>query len=111
MTSSSAKFILMAPVFVPMFMRVEIAPELTMAAYREPDSALTPIAPVSAYLAVMTVFLQKYDEDAGIGTVWSLMLPLSIAFLVIWTAMLFAFVVFNIPLGPGVQCFLNRLVM
>ena len=106
MASATAKFMLMAPIFVPMFMRVGIAPELTMAAYRIPDSAFNPIAPVMAYLAVMLVYIQKYDKDAGIGTVWSMMLPFSLSFLVIWTALLFVFLFAGIPLGPGVVCFL-----
>lgn len=111
MASSSAKFTLMAPIFVPMLMRVGIALELTMAAYRIPDSALNPVAPVFAYLAIMLVFLQKYDKDAGIGTVWSLMMPFSLTFLVVWTMLLFVFIIFDIPIGPGVQCFLSSLAM
>jgi len=106
MASASAKFTLMAPIFIPMFMHIGISPELTMAAYRIPDSAFNPISPVMAYLAVMIVFLQKYDKKAGIGTVWSLMLPFSISFLVFWTALLFVFIIFNIPLGPGVTAFI-----
>lgn len=106
MSSSSAKFTLMAPIFVPMLMRIGFAPELTMAAYRIADSAFNPISPVFTYLALTIAFIQKYDKDAGIGTIWSLMLPMSISFLIMWTALLFLFVICRIPLGPGVQCFL-----
>lgn len=111
MSSASAKFILLAPIFVPMLMRVGLAPELTMAAYRIADSAVNPISPVFTYLALTIAFVQKYDKDAGIGTIWSLMLPIAVSFLLIWTALLFVFVICRIPLGPGVECFLSSFGM
>lgn len=99
--SASAKYALLAPVFVPMLMGVNISPELTQAAYRVGDSATNIIAPLNPYIIVLIVFMQKYVPKAGIGTLVSLMLPYSIVFLVCWIAMLVAWMLLGVPLGPA----------
>ncbi len=97
--SASAKFAIFAPVFVPMFMRVGISPELTQAAYRVGDSSSNIIAPLMPYLIVLLVFMRKYVPSAGIGTIISLMLPYSIAFWIVWTIMIVIWMWLGIPLG------------
>ncbi|MDK6687786.1 AbgT family transporter, partial [Aerococcus sp. UMB8623] len=59
------------------------------------------ISPLMSYFAMILVFMQRYDKKSGLGTLISVMLPYSIAFLVFWTLMLVAWYVFNLPLGPG----------
>lgn len=101
MGSMSAKYTLLAPVFIPMFMiGASISPELTQAAYRVGDSCTNIITPLNAYLIIILVFVQKYDKQAGMGTMIALMLPYSVVFIVTWTAMLLAWVAFGVPLGP-----------
>ncbi|GAB4516211.1 MAG: AbgT family transporter [Phycisphaerales bacterium] len=97
--SASAKFAIFAPVFVPMFMRVGISPELVQAAYRVGDSSSNIIAPLMPYLIVLLVFMRKYVPSAGIGTIISLMLPYSIAFWIVWTIMLIVWMLLGVPLG------------
>lgn len=100
--SMSAKYTLLAPVFIPMFMiGASMSPELTQAAYRVGDSCTNIITPLNAYLIIILVFVQKYDKKAGMGTMIALMLPYSVVFLVAWTAMLLGWVAFEIPLGPN----------
>lgn len=99
--SMSAKYSLLAPVFIPMFMiGANFSPELTQAAYRVGDSCTNIITPLNAYLIIILVFVQKYDKQAGMGTMIALMLPYTVVFLVTWTAILLAWVSFGIPLGP-----------
>ena len=99
--SMSAKYTLLAPVFIPMFMiGAGMSPELTQAAYRVGDSCTNIITPLNAYLIIILVFVQKYDKHAGMGTMIALMLPYSVVFLITWTALLLAWVSFGIPLGP-----------
>jgi aminobenzoyl-glutamate transport protein len=99
--SMSAKYTLLAPVFIPMFMiGASMSPELTQAAYRVGDSCTNIITPLNAYLIIILVFVQKYDKQAGMGTMIALMLPYSVVFLITWTALLLAWVSFGIPLGP-----------
>lgn len=105
--SASAKWALLAPVFVPLFMRLGIAPELTQAAYRVGDSCTNPVAPLNAYLVVVLVVMQRIAPKAGLGSLIALMLPYSIAFLVAWTLLLVAYVQLGLPLGPGAEAFID----
>ena len=99
--SMSAKYTLLAPVFIPMFMiGASMSPELTQAAYRVGDSCTNIITPLNAYLIIILVFVQKYDKKAGMGTMIALMLPYSVVFFITWTALLLAWVSFGFQLGP-----------
>lgn len=99
--SMSAKYTLLAPVFIPMFMiGAGISPELTQAAYRVGDSCTNIITPLNAYLIIILVFVQKYDKKAGMGTMIALMLPYAVVFTVAWTGLLLVWVLFGVPLGP-----------
>lgn len=99
--SASAKWALMAPIFVPMFMLLGISPELTQASYRVADSVVNIISPLMPYFPLILAFAIKYDPKAKIGTVLALMLPYSMAFLVFWSLMLFVWMGLDLPLGPG----------
>jgi aminobenzoyl-glutamate transport protein len=101
LTGALAKWAILAPVFVPLFMRLGGDPDLVLAAYRVGDSPMNVITPLNVYLAVMVGFAQKYQKDAGIGTMVALMLPYTVVLLVLWTAMLVAWNQFGLPLGPG----------
>ncbi len=98
--SMSAKYALMAPIFVPMLMMVGISPELTQAAYRIGDSATNIITPLNAYLVIVLVFMQRVAPRAGMGTLIATMMPYSIAFALVWTLLLVAWMTLGIPLGP-----------
>jgi aminobenzoyl-glutamate transport protein len=104
--SASAKWALLAPVFVPLFMRLGISPELTQAAYRVGDSCTNPVAPLNAYLVVVLVVMQRIAPKAGLGSLIALMLPYAIGFLIAWTLLLLAYVQLGLPLGPGAESFM-----
>ena len=95
------KWAILAPVFIPVFMRLGGDPNLVLAAYRIGDSPVNAITPLNVYLAVMVGFAQKYQKDAGIGTIVALMLPYTVILLIIWTLMLVIWNAFGIPLGPA----------
>ncbi|MCK0470207.1 AbgT family transporter [Halalkalibacter sp. APA_J-10(15)] len=99
--SASAKWAIMAPVFVPMMMGVGYSPELTLIAYRIADSTTNIISPLMPYFAIVIAFAQKYDKKVGIGTLISTMLPYSIAFSIVWIIMLIVWMTLGIDLGPG----------
>jgi len=101
MGSASAKWAIMAPVFIPMFMLLGYTPEFTQVAYRVGDSVTNIISPMMSYFALIVAFIQRYDKKAGIGTVIATMLPYSISFLIGWTILLIIWIVFDLPLGPG----------
>jgi len=101
MGSASAKWAIMAPVFVPMFMLLGYHPALTQVAFRIGDSVTNLITPMMSYFALIVSFSQKYDEKNGIGTIIATMMPYSVFFLISWILLLCIWMVIGIPLGPG----------
>jgi len=101
MGSASAKWAIMAPVFIPMFMLLGYSPELVQATYRVGDSVTNVISPLMSYFPLIVAFMKKYEDEAGIGTVVATMLPYSIAFFIVWTILLIAWLTLGLPLGPG----------
>jgi aminobenzoyl-glutamate transport protein len=97
--SSSAKWALLGPIFVPMLMQLGISPDLTQAAYRVGDSSSNIITPLMPYFPLVVVYCQKYVKGTGIGTLIAMMLPYSIAFLIGWSIFLLAYWGLGIPLG------------
>ncbi len=97
--SASAKWAMLAPIFVPMLMMVGLSPELTQAAYRVGDSSTNIITPMMPYFPLVVVFCQRYVKNTGIGTVGAMMLPYSVVFLVLWTLFLLLYWGLGIPLG------------
>lgn len=110
MGSASAKWAIMAPVFIPMFMLLDQGyhPALTQAAFRIGDSVTNLITPMMSYFALIVTFAQKYDEKYGIGTIISTMIPYTVVFTFFWTLLLIAWMLFGLPLGPGGPIFLAR---
>ncbi|MBL9211257.1 MAG: AbgT family transporter [Opitutaceae bacterium] len=106
--SASAKWAILAPVFVPMFMLLGYSPELTQAAYRVGDSVMNVVTPLASNFPLVLMFAQRYAPRSGIGTMVALMLPYSLAFLVGWTLMLIIWMQAGWPIGPGAQLFLPR---
>ena len=101
MGSASAKWAIMAPVFIPMFMLLGYTPEFAQAAYRIGDSTTNIISPMMTYFALIVAFVERYDKKAGIGTVIATMLPYTVVFLLAWTAMLVVWMLLGLPVGPG----------
>jgi len=105
MGSASAKWNILAPVFVPMFMLLGYSPELCQLAYRIGDSCTNVITPMMTYYSVIIVFAQKYDKKAGIGTITSTMIPYSLGFLFCWTLFLVIWILLGLPIGVGAGLF------
>ncbi len=98
--ASIAKWALLAPIFIPLFIRLDVAPQTVLAAYRVGDSPANVITPLMAYFPLIVVFTQRYNKDAGIGTVVSLMLPYVVVLSIVWTLFFVAWYLIGIPLGP-----------
>jgi aminobenzoyl-glutamate transport protein len=96
-----AKWALLAPVFIPLFLRLGISPQTVLAAYRVGDSPTNVLTPLMAYFPLVVIFAQRYDKNSGIGTLISMMIPYAIALTIFWTAFFIAWYLLGIPLGPG----------
>lgn len=107
MGSASAKWAVLGPIFIPMFMIMGYSPELSQVVYRIGDSVTNIISPMMSFFALIITYFQKYDEKSGIGTIMSTMLPYSAAFFIAWIILLIIWILFGLPLGPGVGVYLN----
>lgn len=105
MGSASAKWAIMAPVFVPMFMLMGYSPELAQNAYRIGDSVTNIISPLLPYYPIIIAFARKYKPDLGVGTLISLMLPYSLAFLLMWSGLFTLWYFLGLPMGPEAPFF------
>ncbi len=99
--SASAKWALLAPVFVPMLLLIGISPEATQVAFRIGDSSTNIITPLMPYFGVVFAFAQQHDKNCGVGTLIAMMLPYSIAFLLCWSLLLIIWFTIGLPLGPN----------
>ena len=106
MGSASAKWAILGPVFIPMFMLLGYSPELSQAVFRIGDSVTNVISPMMSFFALIIVYYEKYDKKAGIGTLISTMLPYSITFFVLWVLLLVGWVLLRLPLGQNQGCFM-----
>ena len=95
------KWAILAPIFVPLMLRLGVEPQAVLAAYRVGDSPTNVLTPLMPYLPLILVFAQRYQRDAGIGTVIALMIPYTVVLTVAWTLFFVAWYVLGIPVGPG----------
>jgi aminobenzoyl-glutamate transport protein len=100
MGSASAKWAIMGPVFIPMFMLLGYSPEFSQAIFRVGDSVTNIISPMMSFFALIIVYFEKYQKNAGLGTLISTMLPYTIIFSIFWTILLIVWALLDLPLGP-----------
>jgi aminobenzoyl-glutamate transport protein len=95
------KWALLAPIFVPLFMKLGIRPEAVLAAYRVADSPPNVVTPLMPYFALIVVFAQRYQKDAGVGTVVAMMLPYGVVVSIVWILLFLAWQLLGLPYGPA----------
>lgn len=95
------KWAIFAPVFVPIFATLGVAPQTLLAAYRVGDSPMNVVTPLMVYLPFIVTVAQRYVKKAGLGTVISLMLPYTVLVLLVWIVLFVAWFLLGIPWGPG----------
>lgn len=108
MGSASAKWAILAPIFVPMLMLLGYTPELTQTAFRIGDSVTNIISPMMSYFALIIAFVQRYDKAAGIGTLIATMLPYTVTFTIAWAGLLVVWMMLGLPVGPGAGLYLEE---
>jgi aminobenzoyl-glutamate transport protein len=101
MGSASAKWAVLAPVFVPMFMLLGYDPAEIQCAYRIGDSCTNIISPMMSFYALIIAYVQRYDSKAGLGSLTALMLPYAVVFFFGWSAFFLGWRALGIPFGPS----------
>ena len=101
--SGSAKWAILAPVFVPMLMLLNYHPGFIQLMYRLGDSPTNAFTPLSPYLWVTLGVAQvKYDKDLKIGTLAAGLFPIGIVLQIAWIIFLVIWMLIGINIGPGV---------
>jgi aminobenzoyl-glutamate transport protein len=95
------KWAIFAPVFIPLFVRLGVAPQTLLAAYRLGDSPMNVITPLMVYLPFIVIVAQRYQKRAGLGTIVAMMIPYSAIVLVTWVLFFVVWFLLGIPMGPG----------
>ncbi len=95
------KWAIFAPIFIPLFLHLNIAPQTVQAAYRVGDAPVNVLTPLMVYLPFIVTIVHRYQKKAGIGTVIALMLPYAAILLAASTIMFVVWYVIGIPWGPG----------
>jgi len=95
------KWAIFAPVFIPLFVRLGVAPQTLLAAYRLGDSPMNVITPLMVYLPFIVIVAQRYQRRAGLGTIVAMMIPYSIIVLVTWVVFFAVWFLLHLPMGPG----------
>jgi len=95
------KWAILAPIFVPLFMKLGVAPDVVLAAYRVSDSPPNVINPLLPYFALVVEFARRYQKDAGVGTIVAMMLPYTTTTFLVWVLLFVAWYLFGLPWGPG----------
>ena len=85
----TSKWMLLGPIFIPMLYLVnnEMTPDLVAAAFRVADSSTNIITPMMSYAGIILAFMRKYNPQLTFGEMIAMMLPYSLAFMVVWTAL------------------------
>ena len=100
---SSTKWAILAPIIVPMFMQSSLTPEFAQAVFRAADSSVKGITPLFTYFVILIGFLQIYNKKKNdpvtISRAISLMAPYTVAFTVLWLAIIIIFYTLGIPIG------------
>ncbi len=99
MTGAIPKWAIFAPIFIPLLMRLHVKPEAVLAAYRVGDGPMNAVSPLNAYFALIVTFAQKYQKNAGVGTLVALMLPYVVVVTIVWIVLLIIWQVLGLPWG------------
>ena len=100
---ASTKWAILAPIIVPMFMQSSLTPEFAQAVFRAADSSVKGITPLFTYFVILIGFLQIYNKKKNdpvtISRAISLMTPYTVAFTILWLAIVIVFYTLGIPIG------------
>ncbi|WP_217972390.1 AbgT family transporter [Staphylococcus xylosus] len=99
--SASAKWGILAPIFIPMLMLVGFHPAFTQMLYRIGDSISNPITPMMPYLPLLLSYAQKYDKHMKLGSLLSSLMPYTIILSIVWPLFMIIWYLLGWPLGPG----------
>lgn len=105
--SAGTKWMLLAPVFVPMLMQLDFHPAFIQFAYRLGDCITNPVTPLMAYMAILLTNCKKYDESVGLGTIISCMSVYSVFYLIAQLIFVTIWFLTGLPVGINGPIFMS----
>ncbi len=99
--SASAKWAMMAPIFVPMLYHINVSPAVTQLVYRIGDSVTNGISPLYSMFPLILGWVSEHKKGAGIGTVFSLLLPYAVFSAIAWIILMVIWNFLGLPIGIG----------
>ena len=97
--SMSSKYVLIAPIFLPMLYKMGVSPELSQLAYRLGDSATNIISPLMSFFPLVLIYCNKYNKKFGFGDLLAYMMPHAIVILITSIIFFGIWLLFNLPIG------------
>ncbi|BEO92982.1 AbgT family transporter [Fusobacterium nucleatum] len=97
--SMSSKYVLIAPIFLPMLYKMGVSPELSQLAYRLGDSATNIVSPLMSFFPLVLIYCNKYNKKFGFGDLLAYMMPHAIIILITSIIFFGIWLVFNLPIG------------
>ena len=120
MTSGSSKWLLIAPMIVPMFTLLNVHPAYAQLAFRIGDSCTNICSPLHSALPIIIGLLTEYQAEGkiplrpgetmqrelGLEPFSLFTIPYSLVLLSTMTVMLVLWLLLDLPIGPGVSMYL-----
>ena len=97
--SMSSKYVLIAPIFLPMLYKMGVSPELSQLAYRLGDSATNIVSPLMSFFPLVLIYCNKYNKKFGFGDLLAYMMPHAIVILITSIIFFGIWLLFNLPIG------------
>ena len=98
--STISKWKLIAPVYVPLFMRANISPTFTQMIFQAADSIGKLFSPIYIFLIITIGFMNKYNEkDVSIFGTLRKILPIILILGATWIVILLGWFMLGIPTG------------
>ncbi len=106
LTGISSKWLIFAPVVVPMFMQSNISPEFAQIIMRAGDSLTTGYTPLLANFAIYLGYLNVYNLNKNkpytIRKALSFVTPYFLIISITWILLVIGWYITGLPIGPGV---------
>ncbi len=99
--SASAKWGILAPIFVPMLLILGYHPAFTQMMYRVGDSITNPITPMMPYLPLLLSYAKEYDPKMKLGSLIASLMPYTLFLAIFWPLFMIVWYLLGIPMGPG----------
>lgn len=98
---SVEKWNLIAPIYIPIFLRANISPAFTQTLFLAADSVGKLFSPIYVYLIFTVAYMNKYDKNSNIS-IYSTMkkiMPVILIMSIVWIAIVVSWYLIGLPIG------------